>query len=457
LGKVWLLLSFSAARRQEGVLMRENQGLQLAVIMFASLTVVLCVSTYIYFQKHHDEQSRAERLAERVAELQTQNDQLVSDVQAIKAVVTDRAAATVAEVQADHQRDARHVHPEISPPAMPTYQRLVGHLLNAVSSVVERELRVRSDLLAAREDLTKQRHLHEAEVAVIDRASAAREAEITVERAEHRQARADMVKNADRMLARAERQSAEIAAQRVRFDEMQQALSGEIDATKRQYEIVRNHWEELQPDHFEQPHGQITYADARTRAVVIDLGSGDFLRRGVTFQVYDEQTPTLAGAKPKGTIEITRIVDEKSAEGKITADAISNPILAGDLIHTPLWQPGRQRTFALAGLLDLDGDGGDDADDVRSLIERWGGTIEASVDANGVLTGKLTAETRYVVVGQRPAAPKREAEGAAGLNAYDDLLAQAHELGIDQISLSKLLDLVEFQQGKVVRANRRRP
>src|SRR5262245_53450315 len=102
--------------------MRENKGLQLAVIMFACLTVVLCVSTYIYFQKHQDEQRRADGLQARVAQLEQQNKQLAADALAIKSVVTDREAATVADVKADHQRDARQVHPEISSEAMPTYQ-----------------------------------------------------------------------------------------------------------------------------------------------------------------------------------------------------------------------------------------------------------------------------------------------------------------------------------------------
>jgi hypothetical protein len=435
--------------------MRENKGLQLAVILFASLTVVLCVSTYVYFQKHQNEQARAQRLQTRVSELEQQNGQLAADVQAVKAVVTERSTATVVDVQADHQRDARHVHPELAAQATPTYQRLVGHLLNAISSVVERELRVRADLLAAREDLTNQRQLHETELGVYHRASAAREAEITHERTAHRQARADMVKHTDTLLAHAQRQSAEIASQRVRFDEMQDALNGQIDRTKREYQIVRKNWEDLQVDDFEKPQGQVTFADARSRAVAIDLGSRDFLRRGVVFLVYDEQISSLKDAKAKGAIEITRIVDARSAEGKILWDVVANPILSGDVVHSIVWQPGGQRTFALAGLLDLDDDGRDDADQVRALIERWGGTIEASVDAQGALTGKLTAETRYVVVGKRPLRPKPEDAGKApGPPAYDEMLAQAKDLGVDQISLSKLLDLVEYQPAKVVRTKR---
>ncbi|MCA9270585.1 MAG: hypothetical protein KDA41_19015, partial [Planctomycetales bacterium] len=125
---------------------------------------------------------------------------------------------------------------------------------------------------------------------------------------------------------------------------------------------------------------------------------------------------------------------------------VADPILSGDLLFTPLWQPGENRRFALAGVLDIDGDGDDDSATLRAMIEKTKGTIEAAVAADGRRTGKLTPATRYLVVGEAPSGA-----GSEAIESYGQLLREARELGIDQISPSKLLDLVGQGSGRVVR------
>ena len=56
-------------------------------------------------------------------------------------------------------------------------------------------------------------------------------------------------------------------------------------------------------------------------------------------------------------------------EARILDDKVSDPIIPGDKIFTPLWSPGEQRHFALAGLMDIDGDGHSDLEPLMNIIQ----------------------------------------------------------------------------------------
>ena len=72
------------------------------------------------------------------------------------------------------------------------------------------------------------------------------------------------------------------------------------------------------------------------------------------------------------------------AEARITRDRISDPIVKGDEIYTPLWSPGRKEKFAFVGLFDLDNDGINDRDVLHDLVAASGGEIVDEVDDKGV-------------------------------------------------------------------------
>ena len=126
-------------------------------------------------------------------------------------------------------------------------------------------------------------------------------------------------------------------------------------------------------------------------------------------------------------------------------DVLRNPILSGDVIFTPRWQRGVQRYFCLLGILDIDADRKDDGEAMRNLLDSQNSAVEAEVDASGRASGKLTAATRYVVVGRRPLVT----EDDVPRDAYDRMLTRAEELGIDQISVDKLLDYLQYRPKRV--------
>ena len=121
--------------------------------------------------------------------------------------------------------------------------------------------------------------------------------------------------------------------------------------------LIENRKDE--PESFEVADGRISYVN-QNGTVWINLGTGDSLRRQVTFSVFDSDLHDASKSKKKGSIEVTRVLGDHMAEARITSDDPTNPILTGDKIYSQIWHRGKKLHFALTGLVDFDGDGKSD-------------------------------------------------------------------------------------------------
>jgi hypothetical protein len=137
-------------------------------------------------------------------------------------------------------------------------------------------------------------------------------------------------------------------------------------------------------------------------------------------------TPASA-AVTKGSIEVINITDRHLAECRILQHSPSNPIIPGDVIYTPVWQPGQQDHFALVGKLDIDGDDEDDIRRVQELIQINGGAIDTEINV----------QTRYLVVGKIE-------ESSAKLEENNKLLNDAKKFGIQHIKLSQFMEMMGY-------------
>src|SRR5581483_2017659 len=140
----------------------------------------------------------------------------------------------------------------------------------------------------------------------------------------------------------------------------------------------------------------------------------------------------------KGQIEVTQILGDHMAEARILDSTLANPLLPGDKIYTPLWDPGRPERFAIAGKIDIDGDGKDDRDQLKSIIALSGGTIDAELSPEGNLTGAISSDTRYLIEGP----PQDKAR-----TAFEKLAADAKLMGVERIGIDKFLDHIGWRAG----------
>ena len=213
-------------------------------------------------------------------------------------------------------------------------------------------------------------------------------------------------------------------------------LQGTIDTQKFQLN-------ELRSDQFETTQGEIRYVVRGGNITTINLGSADALRPGITFGVIDGNETRLKDAKVKATIQVTQIQGPHLAQARVVAfPEIRDPIIPGDKIFSPFWAPGRVVKIALAGNIDIDGDGRPDNEALKGQIRAAGATVAAEVTAAGGISGKLDATIRFMVVGDDPQLGNSPSENddnnIAAIAAMGRVRAKASELGLTIIPAWKL-------------------
>ena len=77
--------------------------------------------------------------------------------------------------------------------------------------------------------------------------------------------------------------------------------------------LIENRKDE--PESFEVADGRISYVN-QNGTVWINLGTGDSLRRQVTFSVFDSDLHDASKSKKKGSIEVTRVLGDHMAEAQ---------------------------------------------------------------------------------------------------------------------------------------------
>jgi len=121
-----------------------------------------------------------------------------------------------------------------------------------------------------------------------------------------------------------------------------------------------------------------------------------------------------------------------------------NPVVIGDVLHNPVYDRQRRMRFMLIGKVDIDGDGVDDSEQLKALIQEFGGRVDT----------RLTVQTDYVVAGEEPVVPVPPPAGAPPQEradfeskrkqfiAYVEVKANAENFSIPVLSLNRFLGLV---------------
>ena len=232
-------------------------------------------------------------------------------------------------------------------------------------------------------------------------------------------------------------------------DTKEKQLNQEISKLKRDILIMKGLIPDADP--YALPaDGFIRFVDQRERKVWVNLGEVDRLRPHVTFSVFSGDSSDLAAAETKGSIEVTRILADHLAEALITSDVPTRPIAVGDKLVSQVWNRGRQVRFAFAGLIDLNNDGRDDSDQLKRIISINDGKVDAYPNGRGGLEGRISAETRYLVLGKYPEGARNDEEFAR--KSWDKLTGDADTLGVETIALDKFLRLLGWNaDGRTVK------
>jgi hypothetical protein len=220
-----------------------------------------------------------------------------------------------------------------------------------------------------------------------------------------------------------------------------------LTKTRSIVETQRQELTRLRSDRFENVQGEIDYVIPPGRLVLINLGSADSLVVGVQFGVVDVNELNVEEAELKAQIQVEKILGNHSAQARVLGNpSYKNPLVRGDKLYSPFWAPGRKVRIALAGDIDITGDGRSNTDQLKTMIESAGAEVAATISASGVMEGKLDSSVRFLVVGEQPdsaTGPDADANRNRAMAEIGRLKAQATELGITTIPAWKLLEYLK--------------
>jgi hypothetical protein len=154
---------------------------------------------------------------------------------------------------------------------------------------------------------------------------------------------------------------------------------------------------------YDKPKGKITRVDMTSKIAYINIGSAELVKPGLTFSIFG-QNQYRANAERKASIEVINVVGDHLSSARITEvrSPARDPILTGDELYNPAWRPGYRERVAIAGLIDLTGDGRDGTLEFVRNLEKQGVAVDAYLDARElVVKGKgITRNTDYLVLGE---------------------------------------------------------
>jgi len=421
---------------------RENQGLQIALILFVLVTAALAVTTYVYFRKSQEEYERAQSA---IAKKETADKNLrktVDDNIKLKKMIGHPIEENMEQIEKAFALDMLKFG-ETFPEANRNYRALPEYL---VAAIRERNVQVADATDREKKLIAEKTSIRNEEHALVVKANEGLQRHVTDLAQERGLFKTELAKNTGVMTKiRTDFDTVrkKTAADTAEKDQEIKELAKELAKVEKLREAAVEKLTERKSrrNTFEKPAGKITWVKPGGDMVWINLGRGDALRPQINFSVHESDTTNVVNSQKKGSIEVTRVIDTHLAEARIIDDDNLNPILPGDKVYSPIWKPGRQIHFALAGLMDIDGDKKSDRKQIRNLILSSSGVIDAEVDDDGKRTGRVTINTRYLVLGDRPT----EKTATESITAYSNIQKEARDVGVEMISVDKLLDLMGYE------------
>lgn len=438
--------------------MRENQGLQIALILFVFVVVALSITTYYFWQLYdstYKEMKTAQQNAANAANAQRAKGQtlkgiqsyLIGDIEEIDDagdldLTRDDGLIAYVKAKFDERKAllGNAYTGEENFPAIVDY--LHGHIPTLEAQIAEaRKAQELAELdkneAIARESSTRK-------TAVTDLASI---------KTDYKTFTDDFGKVQKEVRDSSQTVKTKMAAAEQKFQKELASRDETIALLQTERNNLRTTLDALQAkvtalskpvDRVDSPDGKITWVNQSDGTVWINLGSQSGLHRQVTFSVFGRDENNVATATNKGKIEVVDIRDDRTAIARILEDDSKNPILTGDIIYSPVWDPGQQLRFAIAGVIDItDAENKKDLQLVQDLIALNGGKIDAMATEGG-LSGNLSYNTRYLIVGERPTDKSDEALR----NAYGTMLDKAQQYGIQTMSVQKFLDMMGYRPGE---------
>ncbi len=259
-------------------------------------------------------------------------------------------------------------------------------------------------------------------------------------------------------------------------DAEQAKKSLEATISKREREIqdlknlVRRKEEDLASLHAKNPTNpenmrsdwKIIRVDNRGTNAYINLGSSDRVKPQLTFTIHGVGADGRPSPQTKGTLEVVNVVGPHLSQARITSvkDPNRQPIIANDVVYNASWNPNIRKHVAIAGTIDLTGDGRDSLDEFIRNLQRQNIVVDAYVDARGEMHGQLTYQTDFLILG---GVPDRAVGSSADetekkvLDGRKQMQEEAKKYGVPVKSLLSYLEMIGYPLPHSAQSDRASP
>lgn len=440
---------------------RENVWLQAALIIFVLISVVLGATTWVYYTSAR----RADEAAmSKETQLQAERKRAEGNAAAFNLVAhyVGNAPKTEAEVQSYESMVTTSGSPELQtqvkaigdaykadmqnfamefPAENRNYHVLPQHLMDVIRDLNARVADAREQVRLKDAELTQVKQTEQTKTTEAEkgRDAAIADRDTIKEQATQEKTRVDAERDA--LAKEKDTMRAQIAKMAQDFQTERNQLQAQIQEFTTSIADLQETLATYEGGLTSPADGRITQIDQRNDKGYVNLGAADGLKPATTFAVYNQEETRFGEVEPKGRIEITRITGPHQAEFRILASDAFQPIQRSDVIQSPVWNAGDKVRFALAGILDVDGDGDSDLELVRNIIRSNNGEIDAEMTEQGDFTGTMSVKTRYLVVGDRPT----DTSPQQFRDTFSRMLSEANEYSIERIDLQKLLEYMGYR------------
>lgn len=446
----------------------ENQGLKIAVAVFAAFTVILGVTTYFGFSDAAEAKAKlvdVEKKNQAAArELDTTRQQLgdlksragyanVEEFQSVLDAIKKnedkldeklgglrtKLNATVKGYKDNGGNDKKvedlyniveQIITQYSSEPSKTFQSKLDRMTELMSSLTQLMVAMSLDNEALRHSLSTVNEINQAKIDETDRARQKAESDLLDATAKNEQGRTDLLARVDGLQTANVAQANRIAGLENDLTRLwTRAEAEKVDVIK-QLKYYRELSEQTDTSRLDKPNGRILAVDYRRNEVRVSLSRRDGAREQMVFSVFDRNSPGLSTEHPKAVIELVQVGDRESLariDQVRTKDLLGisgsraglqpGPIRSGDLIYSPAFIT---RTFALIGKIDLNRDGRDDREDLKRAIRLGGGKVVYDLPQPniGKQTGSLSGAIDYYVIDERT--PIKSPPDSADAPVYDE-------------------------------------
>jgi hypothetical protein len=421
---------------------RENQGLQIALIIFVMLTIILSVTTFIFFNNYKEQSTAAETAKKSAGDAGNREREAQGERNLLLTKLGFPETETREKIE---QRTAEEIkkHADFFSLRLPDDQQNYTRLVEELAKTAEAKSK---ELLAAKQandELNKQ--LKDAQAAwdaakkelTDDKAKLV--ASEQKNRSDYTTQVAEVTKTKDQAVGIIAQKDQALQKLKSDTDSEVKKARDELAQARATIEFQKDLIQKLTQARPTVPDGRILWVDQRNNSVFINVGRDDGLQRRVTFTVFDPDATDATKAVNKGSIEVVDVRGPHLAEARILETTNTDPIVSGDIIYTPIWHPGQTQHFAIAGFIDFDHDGTNDRAKLRDIIRYNGGMIDAEAEGSN-LTGRLSNRTQYLILGDPPSERAPEPE----MKAFTAIGRDAQTNGVPTIKVDAFLAQIGY-------------